>query len=98
MLECRGGGIYVGIAKDVQKRFETHMEGRGALYTRINKPVRILSTLKVGLHGDAIRLERKMKRLSFREKRSWATALGLGADIEDFPRGFPLGDIDDRSN
>jgi len=94
MLECRGGGIYVGIAKNVKHRYEQHVEGRGALYTKINKPIRILSTLKVGSHGDAIRLERKFKRLTPFEKKRWAGALGYGADIKDFPVGIPFGNID----
>lgn len=33
LLDCTGGGVYVGIAKDVDARFAGHLAGRGALET-----------------------------------------------------------------
>ncbi|WP_370050653.1 GIY-YIG nuclease family protein [Mariprofundus sp. EBB-1] len=82
MLECRGGGIYVGIAKDVEKRFKVHESGRGSLFTKINTPIQIIAKVKVGSHGDAIRVERAMKKLTPYEKRQWCNALGTdGRDI-----------------
>ena len=33
LLDCTGGGIYVGIAKDVDARFAEHLAGCGALKT-----------------------------------------------------------------
>ena len=40
VLECRGGVLYTGIAKDVDARFEVHVKGAGAIFTRLNPPVR----------------------------------------------------------
>lgn len=76
MLECRGGGIYVGIAHDVGKRFEQHKAGRGAMFTRLNPPERILCRVRIGSHKDARRVERAIKQLRPAEKRQWARALG----------------------
>ena len=42
VLECQGGVLYTGIAKDVDARFEAHVNGTGAIFTRLNRPVRIL--------------------------------------------------------
>ena len=43
MVECRGGGIYTGIAKDVDARYRQHEAGKGARYTRMNPPVALLA-------------------------------------------------------
>lgn len=76
MLECRGGGIYVGIALDVDARFNKHKAGQGAVFTRLNRPERILCRVKIGMHGDARRIERAFKKLLPAEKRIWARTLG----------------------
>ena len=82
MLECQGGGIYVGIALDVEKRFNVHASGRGSLYTKINKPIQILAKVKVGSHAEAIRVERQIKKLPHHDKQRWCKALGTdGRDI-----------------
>lgn len=76
MLECRGGGIYVGIALDVEARFIKHQSGQGALFTRLNRPERILCRVRIGNHTHARRVERAFKKLRPAEKRQWARALG----------------------
>ena len=43
LLLCAHDRLYVGIAKDVELRFEAHRLGKGAFYTRLNAPVRILA-------------------------------------------------------
>lgn len=42
LLECRGGSLYTGIAKDPAARFAAHQAGKGAAFTRINPPLRLL--------------------------------------------------------
>ncbi len=43
LLECHGGVLYTGIAKDVDARFAAHLNGTGAIFTRLNRPLRILA-------------------------------------------------------
>ena len=43
LLECRNGKIYTGITTDVQRRFDEHLKGTGAKFTRSNPPVQILA-------------------------------------------------------
>ena len=43
LLECTSGRIYTGVSPDVVKRVEKHMFGKGALFTRLNKPQRLLT-------------------------------------------------------
>ena len=78
MIECRGGGIYIGIANDVDRRYGEHVAGTGARYTRLNPPIRLLAKLEFSNRKSAAQEEYRMKRLSTLEKRKWAWALGVG--------------------
>ena len=42
ILKCSDGTLYTGIAKDLQKRFHAHNDGKGAKYTRTRRPVTLL--------------------------------------------------------
>ena len=76
MLECQGGGIYIGIALDVDRRFAEHVAGKGAKYTRLRPPIRIVATVQFDSHRQAAQEEARLKRLKPLEKRRWAFALG----------------------
>lgn len=76
MLECKGGGVYIGIALDVEQRFEQHATGKGAKYTRLNPPLRIIARTRFESHREAAQEEARLKRLKPLEKRRWAYALG----------------------
>lgn len=76
MLECKGGGIYIGIALDVDQRFEQHASGKGAHYTRLNSPLRVIVRTRFDSHREAAKEEARLKRLKPLEKRRWAYALG----------------------
>jgi predicted GIY-YIG superfamily endonuclease len=62
LLELENGMYYVGIATNVQRRFERHSRGKGAKWTTIHKPVRILETRHLGRlkHGEAAKMEDRM--------------------------------------
>ncbi len=72
MLECAGGAIYTGIAIDPEARFMEHLAGKGARFTRIRKPLRILATLQYPDRGSALRAEHELKKLKADAKRKWA--------------------------
>jgi putative endonuclease len=72
MIECRGGKIYTGIAKDPCARFRKHLSGGGAAFTRMNPPVALIAKRPCGTRSDALGAERALRRLSGREKRAWA--------------------------
>ena len=77
MLECRGGGIYTGIALDVDERYKVHQSGKGAKYTKMNPPVRILAKKLFPDRRSAARAEYEMKQLTPLEKWQWIYAFGL---------------------
>src|SRR5918994_2803327 len=76
VLECTGGVLYTGIAKDVDARFEAHVKGTGAIFTRLNRPVRILSKAIMATKGEALRAEYAFKQVSRADKLQWC-ATGL---------------------
>lgn len=69
LLECRDGKIYTGITNDVQKRFQKHLSGKGAKFTRANPPVQILASKPCMNRSEASSLEYHVKRLKALEKR-----------------------------
>ncbi len=91
MLECRGGGIYIGIAIDVDKRYGVHMSGAGARYTRLNPPIRLLGKREFPDRISAAREEFRMKRLSLLEKHQWAWSLGAVPHSPHEPVNSPVG-------
>ncbi|HUP92507.1 MAG TPA: GIY-YIG nuclease family protein [Solimonas sp.] len=72
MLECRGGLIYTGIALDVARRFELHCARRGAAFTRINPPLRVLAAKACRGRPAALRAEYALKQLTREAKLEWA--------------------------
>jgi putative endonuclease len=74
VLECQGGVLYTGIAKDVDARFEAHVEGRGAIFTRLNRPIRILGRATLASRGEALRAEYAFKQLARADKLRWCAS------------------------
>jgi putative endonuclease len=66
--------LYTGIAKDVEARFEAHLKGTGAMFTRLNRPIRILSKARMTTKGAALRAEYIFKQVSRAEKLRWCAA------------------------
>lgn len=71
ILECKDGAFYTGIALDVDERYRQHCEGKGARYTRMNPPVRIIIKQAFPDRSSAMRAEAMVKRLPRAEKIVW---------------------------
>jgi putative endonuclease len=68
ILRCTDGSYYTGYTKDVKKRFELHKKGRGAHYTRIHDPEKLVYVEQFSTRGEAMRRERKIKTLDHNKK------------------------------
>ena len=77
MIECRGGSIYVGVAKDVEVRYLQHVKGSGAAYTRINPPLRLLGKMRYRDQRCAMVAERELKKLPRTQKLLIAAELAV---------------------
>jgi putative endonuclease len=73
LVECTDGSLYCGIAKDLAARLAKHDAGKGAKYTRGRGPVKLVCRRDGMSHGDALRLERAVKKRSRTDKVRFLT-------------------------
>ncbi len=67
LLECetRNGTMtyYTGITTDLERRFNEHLAGVGARYTRSNPPTRVVAVMVFADRASASRAEALVKKL-----------------------------------
>ncbi|MBN6150818.1 GIY-YIG nuclease family protein [Xanthomonas sp. AmX2] len=63
LLECRNGSYYAGITVDLEARYQAHLRGTGAKYTRANPPLRLLASRAYPDRAAASRAEYALKQL-----------------------------------
>ena len=68
ILLTESGTYYCGYTDDLEKRFKQHCEGKGAKYTRANKPIKILYFKEFDNKSDAMKEEFRIKHLTREEK------------------------------
>jgi putative endonuclease len=68
ILLCADGSLYTGATNNVEKRFASHVSGRGGKYTRSHKPVKILYSEKCATQSDALKREIEIKSWSRKKK------------------------------
>ena len=66
LLRCGDGTLYTGIATNVERRIAEHLGtgGRGARYLRGRNPLELLLARPAGTRAIALRVERRIKKLS----------------------------------
>lgn len=72
LIECRGGSVYTGISTDVDARYQAHLCGKGARYTRMHPPLRLLAVIPCTDRSAALSAEHRIKALAPAEKRALA--------------------------
>lgn len=75
LLECRNGSYYAGISNDVDARFQAHLAGKGARYTRANPPVKLLASRAYPDRAAASKAEWQLKRQPRARKLAWLLAV-----------------------
>lgn len=60
--------LYCGYTDDVEKRFQAHLEGKGAKYTRAHKPIKVVYQKEFSTKSEAMKEEARIKSLSRYEK------------------------------
>lgn len=76
LLECARGKLYIGISPDVEERFRKHQAGKGAFFTRVNRPIRILAAQEYRNKSAAARAEAALKKMPRAYKFHWAACHG----------------------
>ena len=68
MILTEKNTFYCGYTDDVKKRFQAHLEGKGAKYTRANKPVKLVYQKEFDTKSNAMKEEARIKKLTHQEK------------------------------
>ncbi|MDX2028853.1 MAG: GIY-YIG nuclease family protein [Alphaproteobacteria bacterium] len=69
LLECTNGRLYTGITTDLAERFRKHSSGKGAMFTRLNRPSHMIGAKPCKDRSEASKREAAMKRLTPAQKR-----------------------------
>jgi putative endonuclease len=88
LLMCRGGRSYIGISPRPQQRFEAHLTGKGAAFTRANRPEALAAIAWFDSRSAAASMEARLKTLERPGKLAWfsafpATDRSAPATLED---------------
>lgn len=68
VLECRDGSFYTGMTNNLEKRQETHNQGKASRYTRARLPVKLLYSETFRSRAAAQKRECEIKSLNRKEK------------------------------
>lgn len=70
IARCKDDTLYTGYATDIKEREKKHNEGRGAHYTRIRRPVKIVYFEEFKTKSAATKREYQIKQLRKEDKES----------------------------
>jgi putative endonuclease len=76
LIECAGDRLYAGITTDLAARFQAHVDGRGARFTRAFAPVRIVAASVLPSRSAALKAEYALKRQPRSNKLSFLRTCG----------------------
>jgi len=68
IIQCKGGSFYTGYTVDLDVRMKLHVNGKGAKYTKVHKPKKLVYVEKCSSKSEAMKREKKIKKLSHRQK------------------------------
>lgn len=68
ILRCADSSLYTGITKDLERRFKSHSEGKGARYTRTRRPLERVYEEPCRSRTEALTRECAVKALSKSKK------------------------------
>lgn len=74
VIECDDGRLYTGATPDLVARFALHAGGKGAAFTRMNKPVRLLASRIYPSRSLALKAEALLKKQTREFKIAWIAA------------------------
>ena len=63
LLQTENDKIYTGISPDVGARIEKHTAGKGALFTKLNKPLKVLAFKAFSSKREAAMVEVQIKKI-----------------------------------
>jgi putative endonuclease len=79
MVCCTNDAFYTGWTTDPLRRVQEHNAGRGARYTRMHGPVKLVYVEEVEDHSTALKREAEIKRYSHQRKARMARSCEIPA-------------------
>jgi len=73
IVECADGTFYTGWAIDPEQRVNVHNKGRGAKYTKMRLPVRLVYVEELPDQKSAMKRERAIKAMTRSQKQKLFT-------------------------
>ncbi|NTU55093.1 MAG: GIY-YIG nuclease family protein [Anaerolineales bacterium] len=73
IVECADGTYYTGWAIDPEKRVKIHNRGRGAKYTKMRLPVKLVYVEEQPDRVTAMKRERAIKKMTREKKQKLIT-------------------------
>jgi predicted GIY-YIG superfamily endonuclease len=71
ILLCSDNTLYTGATNNLEKRIQTHNEGKGAKYTKARLPVRLVWHQSFPSRSQALKYEIYIKGLTRRQKEKF---------------------------
>ena len=68
VILCEGNCFYTGYTKNLSTRLRLHLRGRGAKYTRMHKPRKLVHAEEFGTRSEAMKREKRIKKLNHSQK------------------------------
>ncbi len=84
MVECVDGTFYTGWTTDPDRRVKVHNAGRGARYTRVRRPVKLVYVEPQPDRNSAMKRERAIKLMT-RKKKQELIQKKVGAGLRPAP-------------
>jgi len=72
LLLCDDGSYYTGYTSNLAARLAQHERGRGARYTKMRRPMKVILVEKFKTRRAAMKREREIKALTHSQKRDLA--------------------------
>lgn len=69
IVECADGSFYTGWTMDPTRREKQHNSGRGAKYTRLHRPVRLVYVEELADRSTAMKREVAIKQMNHERKK-----------------------------
>ena len=73
MVQCADGTYYTGWTTDPERRLSVHNKGRGAKYTKMRLPVKLVYVEEQPDRRTAMKRERAIKKMTRPQKRKLFT-------------------------
>lgn len=70
ILLCADGTYYIGWTNDLENRFKTHNEGKGAKYTKGRRPLKLVYWEEHISRSEAQKREAALRRFSKKQKEA----------------------------